>query len=137
MKLNPQHLNSDQNSGLLSVFHVYTIQFLCKNSPMNHDSWNVTTSFVFTAHLWVIWALHQAVDRVCLAHGPDYESSATVFEDATAGPERFFYDKTTYTGGTAASAERSHKDMEFLMGAVCSFWRLSFQNLCFQNGGFK
>lgn len=50
----------------------------------------------------------QAVDRVCLAHGPAYESSATVFEDATAGPERFFYDKTTYTGGTATSApERS------------------------------
>eukprot|EP00434_Breviolum_minutum_P038886 symbB.v1.2.034504.t1/scaffold4467.1/size39344/2 len=40
----------------------------------------------------------EAVDRVCLAHGPAYESSATVFEDATAGPERFFYDKTTYTG---------------------------------------
>eukprot|EP00435_Cladocopium_sp_Y103_P053618 s1518_g17.t1 len=40
----------------------------------------------------------EAVDRVCLAHGPDYESSTTAFEDAAAGPERFFYDKTTYTG---------------------------------------
>ncbi|CAL1154690.1 unnamed protein product, partial [Cladocopium goreaui] len=39
----------------------------------------------------------EAVDRVCLAHGPDYESATTAFEDA-AGPERFFYDKTTYTG---------------------------------------
>eukprot|EP00438_Fugacium_kawagutii_P031584 Skav225871 [mRNA] locus=scaffold810:386506:387744:+ [translate_table: standard] len=41
----------------------------------------------------------EAVDRVCLAHGPDYESSTTAFEEAaSAGPERFFYDKTTYTG---------------------------------------
>lgn len=69
----------------------------------------------------------QAVDRVCLAHGPDYESSATVFEDATAGPERFFYDKTTYTGGTATSAlERSHKKNGVDDGrCVCRFWRLS------------
>ena len=44
----------------------------------------------------------QAVDRVCLAHGPDYESATTAFEDA-AGPERFFYDKTTYTGGPGES----------------------------------
>ena len=37
------------------------------------------------------------MDRVCLAHGPDYESATAAFEDA-AGPERFFYDKTSYTG---------------------------------------
>jgi len=42
----------------------------------------------------------EVVDMVCLAHGPDYESntSCAVEEAASAGPERFFYDKTTYTG---------------------------------------
>lgn len=35
------------------------------------------------------------MDRVCLAHGD--EESQMAFEDM-AGPERFFYDKTTYTG---------------------------------------
>ncbi|CAK9077299.1 unnamed protein product [Durusdinium trenchii] len=39
--------------------------------------------------------LEEAMDRVCLAHGD--EESQMAFEDM-AGPERFFYDKTTYTG---------------------------------------
>ncbi|CAJ1368713.1 unnamed protein product [Effrenium voratum] len=37
----------------------------------------------------------EAVDQVCSAHGPDYEAHHVECE---AGPERFFYDKTTYTG---------------------------------------
>jgi len=37
------------------------------------------------------------VDFICLAHGPDYQSKARAVIEAT-GPERFFYDKSTYTG---------------------------------------
>jgi len=37
------------------------------------------------------------VDFICLAHGPDYQSKARAVIEA-AGPERFFYDKSTYTG---------------------------------------
>jgi len=42
----------------------------------------------------------EVVDMICVAHGPDYESntSCAVEEVASLGPERFFYDKTTYTG---------------------------------------
>mmetsp|Transcript_13628 Transcript_13628/g.24033 ORF Transcript_13628/g.24033 Transcript_13628/m.24033 type:complete len:394 (-) Transcript_13628:120-1301(-) len=37
------------------------------------------------------------VDFICLAHGPSYESKSFSATEA-AGPERFFYDKSTYTG---------------------------------------
>lgn len=56
----------------------------------------VSTGFLEepTVQRWTL-SRPQAMDRVCLAHGD--EESQMAFEDM-AGPERFFYDKTTYTG---------------------------------------
>eukprot|EP00930_Biecheleria_cincta_P013490 TRINITY_DN11994_c0_g1_i1.p1 TRINITY_DN11994_c0_g1~~TRINITY_DN11994_c0_g1_i1.p1 ORF type:complete len:293 (-),score=38.94 TRINITY_DN11994_c0_g1_i1:289-1167(-) len=68
------------------------------------------------------------VDKVCLAQAPDYKTGTTEMNMESIGPERFFYDRSTYTGthkcggpsseclivtdGALVNRERKHRERQ-------------------------
>jgi len=40
----------------------------------------------------------QVEDIICLAHAPDYESNVSSYDPDVSGPQRFYYDVSSYTG---------------------------------------